>query len=67
MEEVEWDAPHYSDNERERLLPSHDKGIVIPNYGQPRVSGIINSSYEDENLTVHSNLYLQTPRRQTSK
>ena len=64
--EVERDAPHYDDNERERLLPSPDKRPVVTYYGQPRVSGMINSIYEDENLTVHSNPYLQTPRRCTS-
>ena len=65
--EVERDAPHYDDDEHERLLPSPDKRPVVPYYGQPHVSGTINSIYEDENLTVHSNPYLQTPQRHTSK
>lgn len=65
--EVERDAPHYDDNERERLLPSPDKRPTVPYYGQPHVSGTINSIYEAENLTVPSNPYLQSPRRRTSK
>lgn len=64
MEEVERDAP-YDDNERDPLLP--DESPEIPYYGQPRVSGTINSIYDDENLTVHSNPHSQTPRRRTSK
>ena len=67
MEEVERDAPHYGDNERERLLPSHDKRSIVPNYGQPHVFGSINSSHEDENLIVHPDPHFHTPRRSLSK
>ena len=67
MEEVKRDAPHYDDNEREKLLPSHHKRPVVPYYGQPRILATINSSQEDENLIVHSNPQLHTPRKRMSE